>query len=218
VSERRHRDIISKGVEEWNRWRRENPGERPDLANARIRIRELGGIDLSGADIRGALLTGADLSGADLSGADLSGADLMGADLSGADLSGADLRGANLMGADLRNADLTSAVLDDAVLYRADLEGSDCVCRCLWFESLMDFADGLRKAGCPDEGFEFEDMAGALVESSYVSTESRRLDIEISDPVSTCAVYEILGALNRLYSAAADGELPGPIIRIGIPD
>jgi hypothetical protein len=42
-----------------------------------------------------------------------------------------------------------------------------------------------------------------------------RLDVELSDPVPAKAIYEVLGALNRLYGMVADHDLPGPIIRIG---
>jgi hypothetical protein len=139
----------------------------------------------------------------------------MEADLSGADLSGADLTGANLMGADLSGADLGGAVLDGAILYRADLEGSECVSRHVWLTRLVDFADGLECVDSGDEAFVFDDMEGSTVESSFMSTRMSRLDVELSDPVPARAVYEILGALNRLFGMAADQDLPGPIIRIG---
>ena len=210
-----HIEILAGGAAAWNAWRKLSAGVRPDLSGANIKIRRLSHADLSGALMRGVMLAGADLSGADLSGADLSGADLMEADLSGADLSGADLTGANLMGADLSGADLTGAVLDGAILYRADLEGTECVSHHAWLNQLVDFAYGLGCVDGEDEAFVFDDMEHSVVESSFMSTEMSRLDVELSDPLPARAIYEVLGALNRLFGMVADQDLPGPIIRIG---
>ena len=210
-----HIDLLGDGAAAWKAWRKMHDEVRPDLSGANIRVLTLSGFDLSGALMRGVMLAGADLSEADLSGADLAGADLMEADLSGADLRDADLSGANLLGADLSGADLTGAVLDGAILYRADMEGSECVGHHIWLSRLVDFADGL---GCVDGGgepFVFDDMEGSTVESSFMSTTMARLEVELSDPVPAKAIYEILGALNRLFATVADHDLPGPIIRIG---
>ena len=86
-----HVEILKSGVVNWNSWRSDNTGIKPDLSVA----------NLSWEYLRWANLSGADLSGADLSGADLRGANLSGANLSGANLHGADLHGANLHRADL---------------------------------------------------------------------------------------------------------------------
>jgi uncharacterized protein YjbI with pentapeptide repeats len=218
MSDREHISQLAEGVEAWNAWRRANPRIRPDLSGSHIRVRRLAGADLHDSDMRGTLLPGADLSGADLSGADLSGADLMETDLRGARLCDADLHGANLMGADLHGADLDGADLEDTVLYRTGLEQSEGVCHSLWLRALMEFADGLREVEGEGVGFEFEEVESAVIESSYPAASTSRIDIELSDPISTRAATEILGALNRLYSAVADQDLPGPIIRIGAHD
>ncbi len=210
-----HIEVLGDGVAAWNAWRKMNGDVRPDLSLAHIKIRDLSGINLAGADMRGVMLAGADFSDADLKGADLSRADLMETDLSGANLSGAELRGANLMGADLSGADLTGAGLDGAILYRADLEGSECVSHHLWLNGLIDFADGLRCFDKDGEAFVFDDMEDSYVESSFMSTKMSRLEVELFEPVPARAIYEIFGALNRLYSMVADHDLPGPIIRIG---
>ena len=215
MSDPNHIEVLSDGAAAWNAWRKVNDDIHPDLSGSNIRMLELSGINLAGADMRGVMLAGADLSESVLRGADFSGADLMESDLSGADLSEADLTGANLMGADLSGADLSGAGLDGAILYRADLEGSECVGHHLWLTRLIDFADGL---GCVDregEAFVFDDMEDSTVESSFMSTKMSRLEVELSDPVPAKAIYEILGALNRLFSVVADHDLPGPIIRIG---
>lgn len=213
-----HKEILESGVEEWNDWRYVNASTRPDLSGSNIRIRNLAGANLKGADLRRAILPGADLSGADLEGADLSGADLMEANLEEANLSGADLREANLMGANLKNADLGDAKLENAILYRADLKNSQCVINCIWLNTLMKFAGGLMTFEEEDVGFGFDSAERTFLENSFVSTSISRLEISLSDPVSTRAVYEILGALNRLYSSVSRYDLPGSIIKIGVPE
>ena len=134
-------ELLREGTREWNRWRTENPGLRPDLHGGYLGVgylnparlggayfgwAELRDVDLSGADLSRANLSGADLSGADLSGADLSeAADLSSANLSGAKLRSAELGSANLSGADLRGANLRAAVLIEANLSGADLRGAN---------------------------------------------------------------------------------------------
>ncbi len=142
MAKKAHFDRIQKGVAAWNDWRREAPGERPELSSAVLSFGELAGGDLScanlweanlkkadlkDANLKGAELSFANLSEADLSGADLSGANLTEVDLSGAILRGAILRGVNgwgglLKGADLTDADLTDADLSDANLGQTRLE------------------------------------------------------------------------------------------------
>ena len=79
-------DIIKSKVENWNKWREENPSVRPNLEGAH----------LEGADLRQAHLEGAYLAGAHLWETNLDSSHLEGADLDSADLRGADLRGVNL--------------------------------------------------------------------------------------------------------------------------
>ncbi|HSG29755.1 MAG TPA: pentapeptide repeat-containing protein [Candidatus Krumholzibacterium sp.] len=212
-----HRKVLSGGVAGWNAWRRMNPEIIPDLSGSNIKVKDLAGIDLSGADLHRALLTGADLSGAHLESSDLSGSDMMEANLEGAWLNGADLRGANLMGANLQRADLTGVRLDNAILYRADLKDCECAANALWLQTLMDFADGLIAIDEEEGAFEFDDLEGTAIRSSFVSTRTSRLELVLSDPVSAKASHDILGALNRLYSAVARRDLPGPLIQIGLP-
>jgi uncharacterized protein YjbI with pentapeptide repeats len=98
-------------VDEWNRWRAEDPVLQPELNSA-----DLHGANLVMANLSEAILRGADLTIANLMGADLRAADLRGANLVGARLIGTDLRGADLRGTDLRTAeDLTSEQLEEAI-------------------------------------------------------------------------------------------------------
>ena len=132
-----HLEILKRGVNEWNRWRMDNPDILPDLRSVKLigadltrcdfnvarlnhadfSMSNLSDSNLIGARLGEAVFTGACLRGALLSGADLHEARLVEADLDASDLVGADLFGADLMFArftmtDLRNANLTKALLD----------------------------------------------------------------------------------------------------------
>jgi Pentapeptide repeats (8 copies) len=126
-----HLAALKQGVEQWNHWREEHSGIKPDLSGADLSGMNLNRADLSGAKLSKANLSWANFSKANLSWADLgepgpiganlslinlSGADLSKADLSRADLSGADLNGAILNGADLREANFSEAKLSGAVI------------------------------------------------------------------------------------------------------
>lgn len=136
-----HLNILKKGVEVWNEWRRENRSVKPNLSGAELTSADLTDADLSGVNLSGARLSWANLDSvrlisvnlsnaklhytnlfmANLSGANLSGADLQGACLQSANLSNANLSNANLESADLQGAILISAKLRDANLCGADL-------------------------------------------------------------------------------------------------
>lgn len=140
MANKKHLEILKKGVKVWNEWRKRNPEERPNLSRADLKGAKLRGADLrranlTEADLRGAVLNGADLRRADLSEAILWGADLIDTDLRRAelidanlrvaDLSGADLKGAVLIEANLWEADLSKANLKGANLWRANLSGAN---------------------------------------------------------------------------------------------
>lgn len=89
--------LLRRSVEEWNRWREENPQEMPELAGAGLRGLDLSGANLAGASLKGADLRGTILSGASLAGSKLAAANLFKAVLDSADLDGADLRGVRFL-------------------------------------------------------------------------------------------------------------------------
>ena len=168
-----HIDILSRGVAEWNEWRRKNPGVRPVLSSADLSEMNLTGINLGEADLtdaelfqtnlkdanlKMAALEKADLSGADLSGAPLykarlheaclieallTGSDLREADLSGSDLRGTTLHDVDFEGADLRNANLVEADLTGSNLTRADITGADLRSANLARTNLTGMQDGV---------------------------------------------------------------------------
>lgn len=107
MADKDHFELLMRDVDAWNKWRDENPKEKPDLSYAVMR-----GADLMLANLAGALLCEADLVLANLRGADLRHADLRSANLVAARLMGADLAHANICGADLSTAeDLTEEQL-----------------------------------------------------------------------------------------------------------
>jgi hypothetical protein len=138
-------DMLYEGVEVWNEWRRENPGEVPKLAGEDLSDMDLTGVNLGEADLTDAELFQTDLTEAnlkmavfdraDLSGANLSGAALykaslveaclIEANLTGADVRATDLRKADLRGTTLHRVDFEEANLTDANLMEADFSGSN---------------------------------------------------------------------------------------------
>jgi len=107
MADKEHFELVMGDIDAWNKWREENPKEKPDLSFAVMR-----GADLMLANLSGAALYEADLVLANLRGADLRHADLRNENLVGARLMGADLGHANICGADLSTAeDLTDEQL-----------------------------------------------------------------------------------------------------------
>ena len=125
-----HLERLLSGVDGWNEWRRENPGIKPDLSEARLINADLERAVLDGADLRRADLSKAQLSHASLHSANLESAtlilaDLLGAVLNQANLSDTSFFGAFLFGTRLKSARLTGANMLGAMLMGADLTGAD---------------------------------------------------------------------------------------------
>ena len=116
------RAILRQGAAAWNRWRREQSAEVPDLDDLRLSMCEK---QLSGVDGAGLNFSHASLRRADFRFASLIGADFRGAELSEADLSTARLQGANMEGAKLGAVIFTDTDLTDVHLCKADLRGAD---------------------------------------------------------------------------------------------
>ena len=114
-----HLEILKKGAEAWNEWRRAYPDIEPDLSRAM-----LDGPFLPEVDFRGALLTGANLTKAHLFDARFDRAQAARVNLSFAWLERASFVGTNLTSCQLVDAQLYDADMTDAVLRRADLSFS----------------------------------------------------------------------------------------------
>jgi len=113
------------GIEEWNKWRRENPDKEIWLQKAALPFAKLQGASLREANLQGANLKFAKLQEAEFCGANLQGADLSFAKLQEVYLLKAKLQGAYLMKANLQGAKFREANLQGAKLYGANLQGAE---------------------------------------------------------------------------------------------
>lgn len=128
-------EIVSEGVETWNKWRKLHPDVKIDLTSADLRNRNLAGINLARArlefanfansDLRNASFASANLDSACLAFADLENAVLNFANLTSADLRATNLRAAALEDANLKFANLAHACLEQAVLAYANLANAN---------------------------------------------------------------------------------------------
>src|SRR6266496_3364182 len=140
MANQEHLDILKRGEEVWNQWRKEHTDIQPNLSRANLRGTIFIGVNLEGTDLRDAILfrasflranlayitlSGASLYEADLKGAILSGANLINANLADARLKEVNFWRANLSGANLSGANLCGANLSGANLNRANLSGAD---------------------------------------------------------------------------------------------
>ena len=93
---RKHLAMLKRGVEHWNRWREENPNEKPELSGASFWEWKLDGVNLSHSSLSSTSFALASLRKADFSGADLQRASLRGADMRNANLAHAHLKEASM--------------------------------------------------------------------------------------------------------------------------
>ncbi len=161
-----HLEIVKQGVEQWNKWRKENPEVWPDLSGAdlkraNMRYAVLSDTNLSGVDLRGADARLADLRQADLVGATLRKANLNAANLIDADLTGADLHETNLFG-----ANLTLTKLREARLFGANLEGANFSGANLSRANLK--AANLKDTKLEDANFHRANLSDAKVNRAYL--------------------------------------------------
>lgn len=120
MANQEHFNILKRGVEFWNEWRKEHHIQ-PDLNNANLIHSDLSDANLSETNLTRANLSQTNLTGANLSIANLQEADLRDSILHDANLSTANLRGADLTRASLYWANLRGANLSEANLSEASL-------------------------------------------------------------------------------------------------
>src|SRR6266702_3152250 len=125
MANQEHLDILKRGEEVWNQWRKEHTDIQPDLSRANLRGTIFIGVNLEGTDLRDAILFRASFLRANLAYITLSGASLYEADLKGAILSGANLYGADLSGANLCKAEVAWTLFTDMDLSK--VEGLEAV-------------------------------------------------------------------------------------------
>jgi len=122
----KHFEIVQQGVEEWNKWREENPEIEPDLSDIDLSDMKLSNANLSYTDLRRSILRNTDFRGADLVRADLRAVNI-----NKASFNLAKLREANFSEAYLRESDMSEADLQRAYFIRSDLVRVD-----LWESNL----------------------------------------------------------------------------------
>lgn len=122
-----HLSHLREGRAHWNRWRRQNPGVQPMLAEIKVgrdfTDRALDGYDFSYANFTRAKLRRVTFRRANFHQAILAGADLTGAHLEGANFCRTDFYETNFTGAHLTGANLQGVQLARTILAGADLRG-----------------------------------------------------------------------------------------------
>lgn len=190
----------------WNRWRRRDPGMRPDLRGARLT-----GLDLRGLRLHDVWLEGGDLSGSQLRLCNLNFADLRGVQMRHTDLSYASLVHAKLnkaviiesllVDADLGSADLRKAVLIGCLLNRARLCDAKLRDAIVWGVGAWDISTSPEKHSCLVVVGGDLDPADFSVSQLRRKGQSLRVDnIEMAHFVELIADNEKIGAV---LSAAA---------------
>ncbi len=201
-----HVRILRSGVENWNKWRTDNPNIKPDLNNA---------------DLRNLNLDEADLRGADLGLADIRETSLKKANFSKAYL--ANVRGEN---SDLRNATFTEAILhsatfDGAYIFKADFKSAD-LRQADFIKSVLDssmfsytpltnanFSDAMLRnvhfIDCFSLGAKFSkaDLTGA----SFADCDLSYVDFNETDLTSVKLVNTVLNGVNAVGANFTDAKI-----------
>lgn len=168
MADQSHLDVLDKGVEAWNRWRKEEPSVTPDLRDAQLSGRKLQKIDLSRGKWR-ANLIGAQLAGADLTDAILNDASLNRAQLEHALLVGAHLRDAELLNTTLQFADLSGADCTDANMFGANMSLAKLVGTNFQGATLQNaslYRSDLTRANLADADLFAVNLTGAIVDNT----------------------------------------------------
>jgi hypothetical protein len=113
-----HLEILKKGVDVWNEWRRKNPETRPNLQRVSLSNMRLCGVNFNDVNLSEAIAEGTDLTKAYLVGANLQHSIFYVTSGHSITLNCSLLRGVNLKNADLRDSqiecvDFTGASLDE---------------------------------------------------------------------------------------------------------
>ena len=122
MANQEHLEIIRKGVDEWNQWRKRDVTIRPDLSNANLSMVNLEEADLMGANLRGSNLSRSNLQRAKLIFANLTGADLTEAIVCGAELAKAKLSKTNFSSAHLMAIQALGCDFEDSILTGACIQ------------------------------------------------------------------------------------------------
>lgn len=125
MANREHVKILKSGVENWNKWREDNPDIKPDLSWANLVGTDLRGVNLSDANMKLAFCKGENLEGSNFKNALLFGMNLEETNLTDVNMEGANLEGAHVKKAIINNASLKGANLKLANFWKAEFKDAD---------------------------------------------------------------------------------------------
>jgi hypothetical protein len=193
VADEEHVRKIREGAERWNEWRRSNPTQRIDLANADLQGLNLTNFDFypssenivrmpegihdvmsigtnfAGADLRRARLCSANLKGAKFDRANLHSVNFSNAKLLGANFSGATLVRAVFFKNNLQGSSFTGAFMGEALFDSVDLRGAE------FSSSKLDDArftnadvKGARFSGAILKGADLRGARNLLLDQTYI--------------------------------------------------
>ncbi|MFH1893992.1 MAG: pentapeptide repeat-containing protein [Candidatus Zixiibacteriota bacterium] len=213
-----HLKILNQGVEEWNKWREENPDVVPDLQQAYLYGADLVGANLRGADLWRAKLCLANLKGANLTEAILELADLRDANLTEAKLSRANLKGANLTEAilshaNLAGADLRKVLMADSVGASVNLIGAILRGASFTGKGEGDAAHGFLELasaeGLETAEFDSPDFLFSYLEEAFTYAHQDSLPEKDQFPRFVDTVVQRIRALREMYTS---GEAPDDLL------
>lgn len=127
-----HLEIFLKDRRQWNKWRKDNPGIRPDLSGIKFNNKDFNMYDLSNVDLQDSSLDRvyfikSNLENANLSGSHLKRTRFYKANLKGAIFENCDLTFAKMTDADLRNSRFYDSVLLEVKFNEAKLMHSEII-------------------------------------------------------------------------------------------
>ena len=199
---KKHLNILKRGVTSWNKWRDKNPDIIPVLAGIELSYFDLDKINLDGADLRGVKLSNIDSRFSSYRMADMryaylnqilfSYSNFSRADISHAEITYTDMKHTNLFNSNLYKSELTevyfnSANLSKAHLSRAkitisDLSGANCIGTS--FENATIYNSNVFGAS-----FLEAEVDGVELEDVYISGSNTTNNLPIDDLLSAQSVY-----------------------------
>lgn len=222
-----HLAILEKGVEVWNRWRRDNPDVVPDLSgmiktgqiSEQIDLRRvnLSGSELSGSKFYDVNMEEANLRDANLSYATLVRTEFINSNLENATLTGADLFLVNFENANASLARFQRVSLDSVFFEETNLQYADLSNATIYYPDFVG-AD-LTNADLRDSAFLYTNFSGANLRRTVMGnsvfsdsdmSEAKCLDSVKHDGPSSIGIDTII---------RSKGQIPEEFLRgCGVPD
>lgn len=179
-----HLKILESGVDEWNKWRDENPNIIPKLSGAKLQGKSLNNINFRSAELLQVNLSKASLQRADFSRALLFKANLMQSKASNANFKNANLQEANLNAANFKDAVFWNANLQKAQFIDTKLDNTK------FWEANLAKAQFIEREDKSPISLNGADLWGAKVKRTYFS--SRDIVKSLYRPLSVEQEREVL--------------------------